>query len=130
MLQLCHEHGDFFFFFCTLRLNSYHYHRHYRYHTIVSIFIIVKIIIAVVNVIIVISIIIKKTIVHITKLCGSSVLMRTQYTLRVSANVKDRRLMALDREGRQQQRPELPTVSLTWHASKYTVPKFHHSFNE
>ena len=29
----------------------------------------------------------------------------------------------------QQQRPESPTVTLTWHASKYRVHKLHHRYN-
>ena len=28
----------------------------------------------------------------------------------------------------QQQRPETPTVTLTWHASKYNVHKLHHRY--
>ena len=41
-------------------------------------------------------------------------------------------LIALDRQGRQQQRPESPTVTLTWHASEYEVQKSHqrHVFRE
>ena len=29
--------------------------------------------------------------------------------------------MALDRQGTQQQRPESPTITLTWHASKFKI---------
>ena len=40
-------------------------------------------------------------------------------------NDKQRELTALDRQGTQQQRPDLSAVTLTWHAGKYSVHKLH-----
>ena len=38
---------------------------------------------------------------------------------------EQRELTALDRQRTQQQRPELPTVTLTWHTSKHEEHKLH-----